>query len=361
MGAGQITAYLFGVIGILKSLLAISEQSNLNVRNMSYQKPMKQLNFLFRSKNNCYNRGRQGRIISLSSKKIISYRHLTTKSEDYGARSSYKYQVYLAVGSNLGDRFHNIRTALRLLTFDSNVRLIRTSFLYETKPMYVTDQRRFLNGAIEIQTDLNPLDLLACIKSVEGQLGRDFLTIRNGPRPVDIDILTYTELNQNKLSYENMITMDTCNLTIPHKSVHQRDFVLIPFIDVASPNYVISGINLTLSEMLHQLTHESSTQDNFESSALRVLPLPRGRLLYFSETLVMGILNVTPDSFSDGGKWTASVDVAINKALSMEKEGAAIIDIGGESTRPGATETSIDEQIRRTIPIIEGIRKGLLY
>ena len=75
----------------------------------------------------------------------------------------------------------------------------------------------------------------------------------------------------------------------------------------------------------------------------------------------MGILNVTPDSFSDGGQWTSSIDDAVKKALSMEKEGAAIIDIGGESTRPGATEASADVQIQRTVPIIEAIRKGMLH
>lgn len=71
-------------------------------------------------------------------------------------------------------------------------------------------------------------------------------------------------------------------------------------------------------------------------------------------TLVMGILNVTPDSFSDGGQW-AVADAAVSHALRMLDDGADIIDVGGESTRPGAAEVSIDEELARTVPVIERI------
>ena len=75
-------------------------------------------------------------------------------------------------------------------------------------------------------------------------------------------------------------------------------------------------------------------------------------------TYVMGILNVTPDSFSDGGKFIDK-DVAVNRALQMNEEGADIIDIGGESTRPGFTPVSADEQIERVVPVIEEIKKNI--
>ena len=73
-------------------------------------------------------------------------------------------------------------------------------------------------------------------------------------------------------------------------------------------------------------------------------------------TLVMGILNVTPDSFSDGGAY-ASTAAAVEQALVMERDGAHIIDVGGESTRPGSDSVSLDEELSRTIPVIEEIRK----
>ena len=75
------------------------------------------------------------------------------------------------------------------------------------------------------------------------------------------------------------------------------------------------------------------------------------------KSLIMGILNVTPDSFSDGGKYN-NYQKAVDYALKMEDEGADIIDIGGESTRPGAKTVSIEEELNRVIPIIGGIRKN---
>ena len=69
---------------------------------------------------------------------------------------------------------------------------------------------------------------------------------------------------------------------------------------------------------------------------------------------VMGILNVTPDSFSDGGKFN-SAQVAIDHALRMEDQGAAIIDIGGESTRPGAEPVDREEEIRRVVPVVKAL------
>lgn len=88
-----------------------------------------------------------------------------------------------------------------------------------------------------------------------------------------------------------------------------------------------------------------------------VIPLANGRQLELSRPLVMGTLNVTPDSFSDGGRYV-SRSWAVGHALEMESEGADIIDVGGESTRPGATLVEADEEIRRVLPVIEGIRKA---
>ncbi len=70
---------------------------------------------------------------------------------------------------------------------------------------------------------------------------------------------------------------------------------------------------------------------------------------------IMGVLNMTPDSFSDGGKYT-SIDKALEQALLMVEQGANIIDVGGESTRPGASKVSVTEELDRVIPIIEKIR-----
>lgn len=83
-----------------------------------------------------------------------------------------------------------------------------------------------------------------------------------------------------------------------------------------------------------------------------------GRILDLSQPQVMGILNVTPDSFSDGGRFVGR-EQAIAHARQMAVEGASIIDIGGESTRPGAQAVSVDEELARVIPVIEAVRAEL--
>ena len=308
-------------------------------------------------------------------------------------------RVYLAVGSNLGHRFQNIDTAIGMLSdpsfvggssapapTGSVVNLVHTSMLHETAPMYVTDQPSFLNGVIEVETNLSPLDLLRRIKHVEVQMGRDLEGgIRNGPRPVDLDILLYhetkappaaagEETSPNNNNQEASLVLDTPDLIIPHPRMAERDFVMAPLCEVAGLNQPEGTdlyhpvLNQSLLQLYQKLKHEeqeksTNTAGNDDSltaiteQRVVVLPLPRDRMLYLNETVIMGILNVTPDSFSDGGKWNASLDVAVQRALEMEHEGAGIIDIGGESTRPGAKEVATEEELSRTIPVIQRIRE----
>ena len=82
-----------------------------------------------------------------------------------------------------------------------------------------------------------------------------------------------------------------------------------------------------------------------------------GKILDLSRPQVMGVLNITPDSFSDGGDFF-SPEKAVTRALQMEQEGAAIIDIGGESTRPGAEPVSVEDELRRVIPVIEALQQS---
>ncbi|KZN47932.1 dihydropteroate synthase [Pseudoalteromonas luteoviolacea] len=85
------------------------------------------------------------------------------------------------------------------------------------------------------------------------------------------------------------------------------------------------------------------------------LSLPRGRTLDLQSPQIMGIVNATPDSFSDGGKFYKN-DSAVIQALDLLEQGASVLDIGGESTRPGATDVSLNEELDRVIPVIEAIR-----
>ena len=95
-----------------------------------------------------------------------------------------------------------------------------------------------------------------------------------------------------------------------------------------------------------------------KAAADRLLEWPKGKLDFSAGCLVMGVLNVTPDSFSDGGQFLAA-DRALAHGLQMGADGAAIIDVGGESTRPGSDPVPTAEQIRRVVPVIEGLAKQM--
>ena len=128
--------------------------------------------------------------------------------------------IYLALGSNLGDRLANLKAAIAALA--SVVTVLAESPIYETPPWGVTDQPPFLNMVLKGETRLAPLALLEYLKQLETQLGR-LPSIRYGPRLIDMDILFYDEL-----------VLNTPELTIPHPHLQERAFVLVPLADLAA-------------------------------------------------------------------------------------------------------------------------------
>jgi 2-amino-4-hydroxy-6-hydroxymethyldihydropteridine diphosphokinase len=146
--------------------------------------------------------------------------------------------VLLSLGANLGDRAANLRAAVAGLGRFLDVRAV--SAVYETAPMYETDQPAFLNLAAVAGTDLPPAALLAALKALERRLGR-LPAIRFGPRPIDIDIVLYGER-----------TVDTPDLRIPHPAMGERGFVLAPAADVAA-EWRHPETGRTVAEMLAAL------------------------------------------------------------------------------------------------------------
>ncbi|GKY97015.1 hypothetical protein MPSEU_000660300 [Mayamaea pseudoterrestris] len=281
----------------------------------------------------------------------------STQEDDHDSYTDFNHRVCLAVGSNLGNRFENIHKALQLLCIDDShntkTKLIQTSFLRETAPMYLSEQPHFLNGAVMLETSLSPRDMLQRIKSVETRLGRNINdTKRNGPRPVDLDIILYEAKRRNSDDYAP-VAVNEPDLVVPHASMQEREFVLEPLMDLVGGDFTHPVLNQTLEQLLAQLRNDKS---DATAAAVRVLALPRNRVIHLNETIVMGILNVTPDSFSDGGRWSSSVETAVQQALQMERDGAHVIDVGGESTRPGAKELDVNVELQRTVPVIRQLR-----
>ncbi len=128
--------------------------------------------------------------------------------------------VYLALGSNVGDRHSNIRRAIDYLNV-LGVHIKRLSTVIETDPVGGPVQGKFLNAVLEAQTNLSPQRLLSQIKEIEVKIGRIHREV-NGPREIDIDILLYDDF-----------TMDYPELTIPHPRMREREFVMGPLKEIA--------------------------------------------------------------------------------------------------------------------------------
>ena len=142
--------------------------------------------------------------------------------------------VYLALGSNLGNRLANLKQAVAALSPQMEVKA--KSHVYETPPRGYEDQPRFLNQVIKLKTYLEPEPLLKHIKRLEATLGRK-ASFQNGPRLIDIDILFYDDL-----------ILNTASLVIPHPRLHERGFVLLPLMDI-DPDLVHPANQKSVREM----------------------------------------------------------------------------------------------------------------
>ena len=151
------------------------------------------------------------------------------------------HDVFLCLGSNMGDRKANLEGALSELEKRGVARVVKISSFYKTAPVDYTDQAWFLNGAALVETELSPLDLLDAVKSVESDMGRDQGGVRFGPRPIDIDIIFYDDL----------ILKDE-RLEIPHPRMDKRAFVLTPLCDIDS-EIIHPEINRNLRDLLAEI------------------------------------------------------------------------------------------------------------
>lgn len=225
--------------------------------------------------------------------------------------------VYLGLGSNLGDRRDALERALGMLGANG-ITLERVSPVVET-PALLPDgapsdwNRPFLNLVARCSTRLEPAAILQAAKTIERALGRT--DERHwSPRPIDVDIL---------LAGDRVIRTDA--LAVPHPELQRRAFVLTP-LAALDPGLVIPGLGDTALALSRRLG--------------RNIPL------------WMGIVNVTPDSFSDGGRhaeWPTIAPVIDE----MTDAGVHAIDLGAESTRPGAQTLSAAEELARLAPVLD--------
>ena len=144
--------------------------------------------------------------------------------------------VYIALGSNVGDREANLRRAVQLME-QSGVAVTKLSSLYETEPVGYLDQPWFLNAALQAETRLSPRELLAALRQIESHMG-SHKPFPKGPRLIDLDILVYDDA-----------AIDEPDLQIPHPRMLQRNFVLAPLAEIA-PSLRHPSWPATASELL---------------------------------------------------------------------------------------------------------------
>jgi len=226
-------------------------------------------------------------------------------------------EIYLGLGSNIGDRRANLAAALARLPAHG-VRVARVSPVVES-PALLPDgappdwNQPFLNLVADCRTDSAPDTVLDALKAVERELGRADRG-RWAPRPIDIDLLLF-----------GRETLTTERLTIPHPGITERAFVLTPLAALDAMLTIPGRGRRTVLE------HARAGKEH--------LPI------------WMGIVNLTPDSFSDGGELDDAA-AAEQRVDSLHAAGAELIDFGAESTRPGATPLDADEEWSRLEPVL---------
>ncbi|MGC1870459.1 MAG: 2-amino-4-hydroxy-6-hydroxymethyldihydropteridine diphosphokinase [Acidobacteriaceae bacterium] len=160
--------------------------------------------------------------------------------------------AYIALGSNLGDREQTLRSAIAALRMLGSVDAI--SSFYKTAPVGIVEQPDFLNAVVALRTTLPPQELMAALLRIEQQHGRDrSASVPKGPRTLDLDLLSYGD-----------VVMETPALTLPHPSLAERRFVLVPLAEIAPQwRHPVSGKTAAI------LLAELSQRDGDSSQPIR--------------------------------------------------------------------------------------------
>ena len=327
----------------------------------------------------------------------------------------------LALGSNLGNRPNALRSALRLMQERHGMETLACSSLCASPPLDAMGESYVNAVAIVgmqdeegVREDARALRVLRAAMDVEREMGRvRRLAKGNEPRPIDIDVLMDTDLlieggralcsnGPDMLRRRRHLNAGSVldELILPHPRMAQRSFVLLPMAEALfASEYLLSddehapqslrkcpdrrSVVGTMRQYMRSFLLNLRLQSGGDGKAFKKLASEQGlrcgivlgdgseaaadhgkMMLHrggSGKTKVMGIVNVTPDSFSDGGKYedlteTARIERVVTDAERMVAQGVDVLDIGGQSTRPGALRVGDEEEARRVVPVIRALR-----
>lgn len=155
--------------------------------------------------------------------------------------------AYIGIGSNVGDKAHQCKRAIAEVLKVDHHKLLAESSFFKTQPVGYTSQDWFINGVIKIETEMEPLELFRVLKTIELKLGRT-QTFQWGPRTIDLDILIFDDKE-----------IETEELQIPHPRLHERQFVLIPLVEI-DQNLVHPVLKKTVGKLLEDLKEDQGVE-----------------------------------------------------------------------------------------------------
>ncbi|MBC6686681.1 dihydropteroate synthase [Wolbachia pipientis] len=240
--------------------------------------------------------------------------------------------IYISVGSNIGNRFSHLQRAAQLLK-ERYFKDLKSSIILETKAILPDGapsgwDKPFLNMIVYGSCSSSPEELLKGLKQIECDIGRLQVYEKWAPRVIDLDILLWDDL-----------TLDTPYLRIPHPELINRPF-LLHLMAMLNPMDNTTIINKTFGTVAYDVPN---IQDCFLKS-------------FTLSPEFVGIVNITPDSFSDGGLYY-DADQATKQALQLVSDGASIVDLGAQSTRPGSLIQTPKAEYARLKPVFDHLNQ----